>query len=66
MDQTQQAPIAAHIPAGQTAEQRIGELKADSTFNQRLVSGDKAAEAELLALMRHANKHPAAAPRTRS
>ena len=68
MDQLQtpaNTPVeAARIPAGQTAEQRIGALKADPAFNQRLVSGDKAAETELLALMRYANKQPAPATNT--
>jgi hypothetical protein len=61
------APIGvAVIPPGTSSEQRIAQLKADPGFNQRLISGDKAAEAEMLALMRHASRHPAvtAAPRS--
>ncbi len=56
------APVGvAVIPPGMSAQQRIEQLKADRVYNGRLVSGDKAAEAELLALMRYANKQPAPA-----
>jgi hypothetical protein len=74
MDQLQQTPIAntppanagdapvaaAVIPPGMTSEQRLAQLKADPSFNQRLISGDQAATAEMLALLRHSSRQPSA------